>query len=153
VNAGILVVLLSVVFGALAVIQARALRAENTTVMMVFYTVGLVVITAVPAAWTWKPVAPIDWVPLLGIGLLAQIGQYCFLQAYRKADASILAPVSYLSLLVVTAAGYFLFNEVPDPRVMLGIAIILISLLSTAVLEQLDELREQGWSKRRRVRS
>lgn len=76
-----------------------------------------------------------------------------FLQDYRKADANILAPVSYLSLLVVTAAGYFLSNEVPDPRVMLGIAIILISLLSTAVLEQLDELREQGRSKRRRVRS
>ena len=44
-NGGVLVVLVSVVFGALAVIQTRALRQENTTVMMVFYTVGLAVIT------------------------------------------------------------------------------------------------------------
>jgi len=141
VNAGILIILVSVIFGALAVIQARALRAENTTVMMVFYTVGLAVITAIPAVWTWRPVAPFDWIPLLGIGLLAQLGQYCFLQAYRKAAASILAPVSYLSLLVVTAVGYFLFQEVPEQRVLLGIAIILISLLSTAILERIARPR------------
>lgn len=61
INAGVLVVLVSVVFGALAVIQTRALRQENATVMMVFYTVGLAVITAVPAIWTWKPVMPLDW--------------------------------------------------------------------------------------------
>jgi S-adenosylmethionine uptake transporter len=134
---GVLVVLVSVVFGALAVIQTRALRQENTTVMMVFYTVGLAVITAVPAIWTWKPVASFDWVALLGIGLLAQMGQYCFLRAYRIADASVLAPVGYLSILFVTAVGYFLFDEVPENRVVLGIAIILVSLQSTALAEYL----------------
>lgn len=142
--AGVLVVLVSVVFGALAVIQTRALRQENTTVMMVFYTVGLAVITAVPAIWTWKPVAPLDWGPLLAIGLLAQMGQYCFLRAYRIADASVLAPVSYLSILFVTAVGYFLFDEVPETRVVLGIAIILVSLQSTALVEYvLKKLRRR----------
>lgn len=137
INAGVLVVLVSVVFGALAVIQTRALRQENTTVMMVFYTVGLAVITAVPAIWTWKPVMPLDWVALLAIGLLAQMGQYCFLRAYRIADASVLAPVGYLSILFVTAVGYFLFDEVPGARVILGIAIILVSLQATAFAEYL----------------
>ncbi|KVK51223.1 multidrug transporter [Agrobacterium deltaense] len=136
-NAGVLVVLISVVFGALAVIQTRALRQENTTVMMVFYTVGLAVITAVPAIWTWKPVAPLDWGPLLAIGLLAQLGQYCFLRAYRIADAGVLAPVGYLSILFVTAVGYFLFDEVPEARVVVGIVIILIALQSTALAEYL----------------
>ncbi len=136
-GAGVIVVLVSVVFGAFAVIQTRALRQENTTVMMVFYTVGLAVITAVPAIWTWKPVASFDWVPLLGIGLLAQMGQYCFLRAYRIADASVLAPVSYLSILFVIAVGYFLFDEVPETRVVFGIVIILVSLQSTALAEYL----------------
>ncbi|MGV1987223.1 DMT family transporter [Agrobacterium sp. 22-221-1] len=143
-NAGVLVVLVSVVFGALAVIQTRALRQENTTVMMVFYTVGLAVITAVPAIWTWKPVAPLDWGPLLAIGLLAQLGQYCFLRAYRIADASVLAPVGYLSILFVTAVGYFLFDEVPEARVVVGIVIILIALQSTALAEYfLKKLRRK----------
>lgn len=118
-------------------IQTRALRQENTTFMMVFYTVGLAVITAVPAIWTWKPVMPLDWGALLAIGLLAQMGQYYFLRAYRIADARVLAPVGYLSILFVTAVGYFLFDEVPEARVVLGIAIIFVSLQATAFAEYL----------------
>lgn len=135
-DVGVLVVLVSVVFGSLAIIQTRALKDENTTVMMVFYTVGLAVITAVPAAFTWQPVAPFDWLPLLGIGLLAQLGQYCFLQAYRVADASVLAPVGYLSIVFVTVTGYVFFGEVPELRVVVGVTIILASLQGAAWLEQ-----------------
>ncbi|WP_440412166.1 DMT family transporter [Neorhizobium petrolearium] len=135
-DAGVLVVLVSVVFGSLAIIQTRALRDENTTVMMVFYTVGLAVITAVPAIFTWQPVVPFDWLPLLGIGFLAQLGQYCFLRAYRIADASVLAPVGYLSIVFVTVVGYVFFDEVPAVRVVVGVVIILASLQGAAWLEQ-----------------
>ncbi|MCC2613171.1 DMT family transporter [Rhizobium petrolearium] len=132
----VLVVLISVVFGSLAIIQTRALKDENTTVMMVFYTVGLAVITAVPAIFTWQPVARFDWLPLLGIGFLAQLGQYCFLRAYRIADASVLAPVGYLSIVFVTVVGYVFFGEVPEVRVVAGVVIILASLQGAAWLEQ-----------------
>lgn len=134
-DAKVLVVLVSVFFGSLAIIQTRALRDENTTVMMVFYTLGLAVITAIPAIITWQPVRTFDWPPLLGIGILAQIGQYCFLRAYRIADASVLAPVGYLSILFTTAVGYIFFSEVPEARVILGVVIILASLQISGWLE------------------
>lgn len=135
-NAGLLAVFATVVFGSLAIIQTRMLRDENTTVMMVFYTVGLAVITAVPAIFVWQPVKTFDWVPLLGIGLLAQAGQYCFLRAYRIADASVLAPIGYLSIVVTTAAGYIFFGEVPDKRIVIGAVVILAALQATAFLER-----------------
>lgn len=137
---GLLVVLVSVAFGSLAIIQTRALKDENTTVMMVFYTVGLAVITAVPAAFTWQPVVPFDWIPLLGIGFLAQLGQYCWLRAYRIADASVLAPVGYLSIVVVTFTGYVFFGEVPEIRVVIGVLIILAALQGAAWLERRNRL-------------
>lgn len=132
----VLVVLVSVVFGSLAIIQTRALKDENTTVMMVFYTVGLAVITAVPAVFTWQPVMPFDWIPLLGIGFLAQLGQYCFLRAYRIADASVLAPVGYLSIVFVTVTGYVFFDEVPEVRVVIGVIIILAALQGASWLDR-----------------
>lgn len=135
-NLGLLAVFATVVFGSLAIIQTRMLRDENTTVMMVFYTVGLAVITAVPAIFVWQPVKTFDWVPLLGIGLLAQAGQYCFLRAYRLADASVLAPIGYLSIVVTTAAGYVFFAEVPDQRIVIGAIVILAALQTTAYLER-----------------
>lgn len=135
-NAGLIAVFASVFFGALATIQTRMLHDENTTVMMVFYTVGLVIITAGPALFVWHPVEKADWLPLLGIGILAQIGQYCWLRAYQKTDASLLAPVGYLSVVFATIAGYLFFAEVPQPRVMIGVGIILIALQGTALLER-----------------
>ncbi|QOF74680.1 DMT family transporter (plasmid) [Aminobacter sp. SR38] len=135
-NLGLLAVFATIVFGSLAIIQTRMLRDENTTVMMVFYTVGLAVITAVPAIFVWQPVKTFDWVPLLGIGLLAQAGQYCFLRAYRLADASVLAPIGYLSIVITTAAGYVFFAEVPDQRIVIGAIVILAALQTTAYLER-----------------
>lgn len=142
-NLGLLAVFGTVVFGSLAIIQTRMLRDENTTVMMVFYTVGLAVITAVPAIFVWQPVKTFDWIPLLGIGFLAQAGQYCFLRAYRLADASVLAPIGYLSIVVTTAAGYIFFGEVPDMRIVVGAAVILAALQTTAYLERRAERRRQ----------
>ncbi|MFB9343201.1 DMT family transporter [Aminobacter aganoensis] len=141
-NFGLLAVFGTVVFGSLAIIQTRALRDENTTVMMVFYTVGLAVITAGPAIFVWQPVKAFDWIPLLGIGLLAQAGQYCFLRAYRLADASVLAPIGYLSIIVTTAAGYIFFGEVPDIRIVIGAAVVLAALQTTAYLERRNSRRK-----------
>ncbi len=134
-NLGLLAVFGTVFFGSLAIIQTRALRDENTTVMMVFYTVGLAVITAAPAIFVWQPVKPLDWIPLLGIGFLAQAGQYCFLRAYRLAEASVLAPIGYLSIVVTAAAGYIFFGEIPEMRIVAGSAVILAALQATAILE------------------
>jgi S-adenosylmethionine uptake transporter len=143
-NLGLLAVFGTVVFGSLAIIQTRTLRDENTTVMMVFYTVGLAVIVAVPAIFVWQPVKPFDWIPLLGIGFLAQAGQYCFLRAYRMAEASVLAPIGYLSIVATTTAGYLFFGEIPDKRIVIGAVLILVALQTTAYLERRKARRGNG---------
>ncbi len=125
---GLAAALVSVIFGALALVQTRALRTESRTVMMLFYTLGLVVLTAAPALWVWQPVARQDWPALLAIGCLAQAGQYCFLCAYRLCEASRLAPVSYLSVLFATAAGWLFFDEQPTLAVALGALLIAVSV-------------------------
>lgn len=133
---GLAAIAVNVIFGSLATIQTRMLQHENTTVMMVFYTVGLVVITAAPAYWTWQPINSHDWLPLIGIGLLAQLGQYCFLRAYKLAPASILAPIGYLSLIVSAISGYIFFSEVPSLRLIIGSIIILAALQITKMIDR-----------------
>jgi S-adenosylmethionine uptake transporter len=112
------------------------LHYENTTVMMVFYTAGLTLITFIPALFVWQPVRSEDWPALLGIGLLAQIGQFCFLRAYQIASASLLAPFGYLSIVFATASGYVFFGEVPELRTLIGIIVIIATLQAVAFLEQ-----------------
>lgn len=135
-NMGLAAVAASVVFGALATIQTRMLKEEKTTVMMVFYTIGLAVITSGPAYVTWVPVESRHWLPLLGIGLLAQLGQYCWLRAYQSSPASLLAPIGYLSVVFSAAAGYLFFAEVPEPQVFVGVLVILVALQGAHFLER-----------------
>ncbi len=133
---GLAAIAVNVIFGSLATIQTRMLQHENTTVLMVFYTIGLVVITSAPAYWVWQPARSIDWVPLIGIGLLAQAGQYCFLRAYKMAPASVLAPVGYLSLIISAASGYIFFHEIPSLRLIIGSIIILTALQATRMMDR-----------------
>lgn len=126
----------SVLFGSLAVIQIRAMADEDTAVLMVFYTVGLSVLTAIPAFVVWRPVAWSDWPTLLAIGVLAQLGQYCFLRAYQTTPASILAPIGYLSLAFAAVAGFIFFREIPSWTTILGVLVIITALQSTNMLEK-----------------
>lgn len=132
---GLAAALATVLFGSLAVIQIRAMASEDTAVLMVFYTVGLSVLTAVPAAFVWQEVALGDWPTLLAIGILAQVGQYCFLRAYQSTPAAILAPLGYLSIVFAAVAGFFFFDEIPGWTTLLGVIVILVALQLTNVLE------------------
>lgn len=118
----------SVLFGAMATIQTRALRGESTIVMMTFYNAGLTLLAAIPAALTWRPVSLSDLLPLLAIGALAQAGQVCFLHAYRAAEASFLAPISYVSILLTAGAGWLFFSESPAAGFWAGGLVVLIGV-------------------------
>ena len=128
----------SVLFGSLATVQTRALKDENTTVLMVFYTVGLTLFTAIPALIFWQPVAPPDWLPLIAIGIIAQIAQFCFLRAYQSTPANILAPIGYLTIVFATVSGYVFFGEIVQVTTLVGVAIIVGALQITRTLDKRD---------------
>jgi drug/metabolite transporter (DMT)-like permease len=134
-NLGLLAAFGTVLFGSLSTVQTRALAGENTTTLMVFYTVGLTVFTSVPAIALWQPVLASDWPMLIAIGVLAQIGQYCFLRAYQSSPANLLAPFHYFSIIAATAAGFLAFGEVPTAATLVGITVILTGLYITNRLD------------------
>lgn len=123
---------LAVVTGTLAIILTRRLKGTPEVVMMLFYTLGIAVLMA-PLAWlAWEPVAAQHWLVLIAVGLCAQAAQVCFLRAHWLGDAGVLGAVSYLSIVLSTAVGFFLFAEVPGWPLVLGVALIVIANLYVA---------------------
>lgn len=88
---------------------------------------------------------PLDWQPLsasaLGLGLFigvtSTIGHWFVILAFRHADASLLAPFSYVQLLWASVFGFFLFAVLPDLFTLLGSVIIAGSGLYTAHRERI----------------
>jgi len=126
---GIASLCLSVISGTLAVILTRKLKGTPEAVMMLFYTGGIAVLVGPVAALSWKPVETTDWPILLLVGVFAQAAQICFLRAHWLGDAGVLASVSYLSIVISTVVGFFVFAEVPGWSLLLGAGSILIANL------------------------
>ncbi|MBM6580734.1 DMT family transporter [Microvirga sp. BT689] len=133
-NVGLVAAFASVVFGSMAVVRTRRLAGESTVVLMLFYTVGLTLLTSIPAAIVWVPISWTETPTIILIGVLAQLGQYCWLRAYQKQEARFLAPIGYLSILFSGLTGWLFFAEVPTLSLCIGaVTVILTTSLVTPV--------------------
>ena len=74
-------------------------------------------------AWTWPPVA--DYALFVVIGVGTALAGYLISQAYRVAEASVVAPVEYLALPMSVVWGMAVFGEYPAPLDYAGMALIL----------------------------
>jgi S-adenosylmethionine uptake transporter len=143
-NMGLAAAFGSVLFGSLAVVQTRRLAGEDTVVLMLFYAVGLTVLTSIPAAIVWVSI-PWSVAPnIILIGVLAQLGQYCWLQAYQKQEARLLAPVGYVSIVFSTLAGWSFFGEVPSLSLCLGAAVVVSTTILATPAERWLERRQRA---------
>jgi drug/metabolite transporter (DMT)-like permease len=129
--------LASAVAWAATLIMTRMLSGSARAVTTMTYSsiAGVCIMSAlVPLVWvapSWHDIA-------LGIfiGVASTAGQWIVVLAFRYADASVLAPFSYIQLLWVSILGFLVFGEVPDVWTVTGAAIIVASGLYTAHRER-----------------
>jgi S-adenosylmethionine uptake transporter len=143
-NMGLVAAFGSVLFGSLAVIQTRRLAGEDTVVLMLFYTVGLTLLTFIPAAIVWVPIPWSEAPNIILVGVLAQLGQYCWLQAYQKQEARLLAPIGYLSILFSGFAGWLFFGEIPSLSLCVGAVIVVLTTMLAAPAERWQKNRSRA---------
>lgn len=123
-NLGLAALGLVVFSGSGAIIATRRLRAAPPIVLMTFYTAGLTLVSAPLAFAGWEPVQSGHLLPLLLVGCFAQSAQLCFLRAHYHGSAGFLSVLGYLSLVLSTAVGYLVFDEVPSPSFAIGAILV-----------------------------
>jgi drug/metabolite transporter (DMT)-like permease len=125
---GAMVVLGSAVFAALAQVFVRKLVETEKTPAIVFWfsvTASLLSLVTLPFGWVW-PTAT-EAALLVTAGLLGGLGQILLTSSYREADASLVAPFDYASMIFALAIGYFVFREVPTLTMLIGAAIVIFA--------------------------
>ncbi|MGJ8588672.1 MAG: DMT family transporter [Yoonia sp.] len=123
---GAIVVLMGAVLAALAQVFVRKLVATETTAAIVFWftiTSSFMALFTLPWGWvvpTWQIA-----VMLVMAGFLGGIGQIFLTSSYRYADASLVAPFDYSSMILALLIGYFIFDEVPTGTMLIGAGIVI----------------------------
>jgi len=128
-GSGLWALFLAIVAGTSATIILRKLKGTPEIVMMVFYTLGLAIVSSPFALVSLHNIKIEHLITLITIGVFAQCAQFCFLRAHWSGDVGFLGPLSYLSLLISGSAGYIFFNEVPTLALAIGAGIILFSAI------------------------
>lgn len=134
---GAAIVLTSAGCAAFAQIFVKRMTGTEHPAAIVFYfslTASVLALTTVPFGW----VVPVgrEWVWLIGAGVFGVAGQLFLTNSYRYAEASVLAPFTYVSMIWAVLIGWFVFDEVPTLPMLAGSALIVASGVAIVLRER-----------------
>ncbi|NMM48021.1 DMT family transporter [Flammeovirgaceae bacterium KN852] len=121
---------LSAFFAGLAYNIVRKLNTSEHPLVIVFYfplvTLPLV---SVYSAFNWVTPQGIEWLLLLGVGILTQIAQYYMTRAYQEESISKVAGLKYLGIIYGLGFGYLIFDETFNFYTYIGMAVVLVGVI------------------------
>jgi drug/metabolite transporter (DMT)-like permease len=122
---GAMLVLGAAVFAALAQVFVRKLvQTETTSAIVFWFSLTATALSLVTLPFGWVVPGPGDAALLVLAGLLGGVGQVLLTSSYRHADASVIAPFEYVSILFALAIGYWIFDEAPTATMLGGAALV-----------------------------
>lgn len=132
-----LLALLGSCCGSLSTIFQKFLSKKFSEIqLMVWYSVGISILSFPFCLYTWKEVSLIELIFMVLTGLLATSAQYFYIKAFRLSQASFLAPIQYFHIIPVLIIGFLIFNEIPSYQTLIGALIIILSLIGLLIWEK-----------------
>ncbi len=125
---GGLAVLLAAVCYAASAITVRVLAQRDSTQAMVFWLMLMLVVGGGALSWhEWRPIQAQHWWIIAGIGVIGTLAQVALTEAFRRGEASMIAPLEYTALVWGVMLDVALWQVLPDGVTWLGAAIIIAS--------------------------
>lgn len=123
-----LAVLVAALGYAVSAITVRVLaRTDSTQATTLWLLVGMAAGAGLLAWPQWVPVQPAHAWLIAGIGVAGALGQYTVTEAFRRGEASQVAPLEYTALLWGVLLDALVWRVLPDAVTWLGAAIIIAS--------------------------
>ena len=123
-----LAVLLAAFGYAVSAITVRVLaRTDSSQSIVVWLLVSMAVGAGLLALPQWVPIRAEDLWLIAGVGVAGALGQYTITEAFRRGEASLIAPLEYSALLWGVLLDFSLWNVLPDAMTWVGAAIIVLS--------------------------
>ncbi|MCB1629339.1 MAG: DMT family transporter [Xanthomonadales bacterium] len=110
---------------ALTAITVRVLGRTDSPQAIVFWMITMLSVFALAAGWR-------DWVPvrgehaqwLVGVAISGALGQWAITEAFRRGEASVVAPLEYTALAWGMLLDWTLWQVMPEARVLVGALVV-----------------------------
>jgi len=131
-----LIVVLSSLCWAGALLTVKKLSTTDSVVCIVTWNSVLLTVLSLPVAlpvWVTPSTEQLLWLGIIGV--LATLGHLAMTSAFKASDATVVFPVDYTRLLWASVIGYLAFGEIPDLWTWIGGTIIFASTTYIAYRE------------------
>jgi len=124
-----LVALAGGLLAAIALTGVRRLgRTEPPGRTVFYFSLIATLVSALPLWWAWRPPSSLALAGLLGVGVLATLGQLLLTRSLAIAPVGRIGPFAYTSVLFAAAYGWLGWGEVIALPGLLGGLLVLVSL-------------------------
>ncbi len=127
------IALLGALFSATAYVVVRHLTRTEDPLVIVFHFAIVATVASIPftIAHATPPTA-VEWLALIGIGVVTQVAQIFLTRGLREERAGRAMTVGYLQIVFAAAWGVLFFHEVPDAWAFAGAGLIVIGTAGVA---------------------
>ncbi|PAQ04783.1 DMT family transporter [Mesorhizobium temperatum] len=122
---GVVAALVAAAISAVAMLLVRNLvQSEPTATIVLWFSVTASVLALLSLPFGWQALTPVQAGLLIAAGFCGGVAQILMTAAYRHAEASVVAPFEYTSMLLGIVVGYLAFGDVPTVHMLIGGVIV-----------------------------
>ena len=116
----------ALILGLEAIFIKLLVKLENKIqILFINNLIGLI-LSSIPIFFVWINPSVVQIFFCILIGLFMLIGQYCFLEALKRCDVSLIAPFFYNTLIFVIIFDFIIFKNLPDNVSISGAILIIV---------------------------
>ncbi|QND65644.1 DMT family transporter [Mesorhizobium loti] len=118
---GVMAALVAAAISAVAMLLVRNLvQSERTATIVLWFSVTASVMSLLSLPFGWQMLTPLQAALLVAAGFCGGLGQILMTAAYRHAEASVVAPFEYTSMILGVVVGYLVFGDVATLNMLVG---------------------------------
>ncbi|MGX7872118.1 DMT family transporter [Mesorhizobium sp. ORM6] len=118
---GVIAALVAAAISAVAMLLVRNLvQTEKTATIVLWFSVTASVMALLSLPFGWQALTLSQAGLLIAAGFCGGLGQILMTSAYRHAEASVVAPFEYTSMILGVIVGYLVFGDVATLNTLVG---------------------------------
>ena len=113
---------------AVYMLMTRIIRNKDDPAATTFYSTALgALVLSVLVIFNWQILSYFQWSLMVAMGASGAIGHFMLVKAFHLAEASVLAPFTYVQVIAAIIWGFLVFGDVPGVWTFGGAGVVIVS--------------------------